>query len=65
MRTVLKDKMFTSKVVDLFKVSKIVIKFLTCSKSAPSKNAIQNMGALQNFSLKKCISELLSLKYTY
>ena len=64
MRTVLTNKMFTSKVVDLFKVSKIV-KFLTCSKSAPSKNAFQNMGALQNFSLKKCISELLSLKYTY
>ena len=27
---------------------------------APSKNTFQNMGALQNYFLKKCISKLLS-----
>ena len=30
---------------------------------APSKNTFQNTGALQNCFLKKCILELLALKY--
>ena len=32
--------------------------------TAPSKNVFQNIGALQNCSLQKCISKLMSLKYT-
>ena len=32
---------------------------------APSKNSFQNMRALQNCFLKKCISKLMSLKYTF
>ena len=72
MRAVLTDKMFISEndythnyyVFDLFRVRKITIKFSTFLKLAPSNNASKNMGALQNCSLKKRISELLSLKYT-